>query len=182
MATNRIVYQEKRCAGNRRSWARIIEAIDRAQSGVNALIGEYLPAGKQIELPSGSLVVEVRPAGSKTNEKWTWEASLFRVRGNDLQSISETYEWDDEFDLLLHRAEQELADPVPPMISLTLSSEHRRILHEASKHLPPDCSVEEFALSSLISAAVQLIPPFRRNELISTLKAMAGDKAKRDLV
>ena len=94
-------------SGRREGWTKVFSSVDSTARGAKAFSGEYLRAGEN-SVKEGDLVVLVSPCGSVKNG-WQ-EGEICRVvSGEDgfavLESVSEEFDWRQEFLSLMNAAE-----------------------------------------------------------------------------
>lgn len=68
----RIRYNAPTSSGNRRGWGRLVTAVDKSKTNGYAFDGDFLPDGKEVDVPLGSVVIEKTPTGSVKNGSWGW--------------------------------------------------------------------------------------------------------------
>jgi hypothetical protein len=150
----RVRYRAETASGHRAGWARVVTGVTDTVSGAKSFIGYYLRDGVQVDLPAGTVVLEVFPRGSA---KHGWqEARFLRVTakpdGGDLEVLPGEWDWRDDFldirdrarDLLVEQqaaaaGENDVARaPTDPAPSMPVGTRHADCLGAAlSRHAAP---------------------------------------------
>lgn len=118
-------------SGKRSGWTKHVTNVDMTKTNGYAFEGEFIPGGKEIELPVGAILIQKNPEGSVKNG-W-WEAEVFRLSedGTLIDLAPDTkYDWKDDFlsfrDLVAEALEQEPPNPLAEFSDLELIEELER--------------------------------------------------------
>ena len=133
----RITYSKPTASGKRTGWAVAVTGLDRTQKFRKALIGDYLPEGRQIDLPEGQLVIEIVPCGSVKNG---YEGVRFyRATGPDLVHITwsdeELWDWRADHLDVLDRIEELLATETHDDQQLQATDQISKLYNEMCKQI-----------------------------------------------
>lgn len=104
MTTTKIELEHN--SGGRKSWWKCVTDIDPAQKGGYAFNGEFLSAG-EVELPAGSLLLQVVPGGSVKNP--SQEGQLFKLNEDGSKTLLVAGDWRQHSVTLRKAAEEYLA-------------------------------------------------------------------------
>lgn len=111
----RYTFEPTHSSGRRKSWERIVTAVDRTQRGAKGLIGTYLREGHQVDLAEGTVIVEVDHRGAASNTRYNLPYCVARVvvvRDGDFL-VSRWYHWTQRYLDLLDQVEAALAGAWP---------------------------------------------------------------------
>lgn len=79
-------------SGRRRGFHKLVHDVDLDVANGYAFVGEFLPDGRQCDIPLGALVVRKRPVGSFKSQRAMWAYAI--VTGSETPS---GWEWSEEF-------------------------------------------------------------------------------------
>jgi hypothetical protein len=111
----RYTFEPSHSSGGRKSWERIVTAVDRTQRGAKGLIGTYLRENQQVDLADGTVIVEVDHRGAATNTRYNLPYCVARVvvvRDEDFV-VSGWFHWTKRYLDLLDRVEAAIAGSWP---------------------------------------------------------------------
>lgn len=107
----RITYKKPEASGRRSGWAKVIVGVLDGV-GARGFDGDYLTHGNQVDIPDGSLVLEVRPLGSVKNGYE--QAYIYRATPEGFQEIF-SCDWRKKFldlkDFVVKQLQQDRNEP-----------------------------------------------------------------------
>jgi hypothetical protein len=117
MQTVRAKFKCTTASGNERSWLKLVTAVDITKKDGFAFSGEFLPLGKETDVPVGAIVVEKEPINSVKNRAYI--ANVYQVvlepiddvRNPNLEFLTE-FKWRGDF-LSFRDYVAELLQPKP---------------------------------------------------------------------
>jgi hypothetical protein len=109
----RYLFTPEPASGGRKSFERIVTGTDRSKVGVAALHGYYLQAGRQVDLPERTVLVEVCHTGPANRPDMV--ARVCIVRDDDFRT-SRWFGWRSQFLDLLDRVDAALKGTWPKLV------------------------------------------------------------------
>jgi hypothetical protein len=82
-------------SGHRKSWIKHVTACDKTKTNGYAFDGKFLPAGVEVDLPVGAVLVRVDPEGSVKNSYQSGHVLQLRPDG-ELELLA-SGNWRDDF-------------------------------------------------------------------------------------
>lgn len=68
----RVTLHRPQASGGRLGFHKTVAAVDEEKKTAYAFIGNFIPNGREIDLPEGAIIVRKTPAGSARNEEFLW--------------------------------------------------------------------------------------------------------------
>jgi hypothetical protein len=106
-----------------------VTGVEPGARGARAFAGDYLREGEQVDLPDGTVIIEIFPRGSVKNGYQT--ADIQRVERGELRTLVEDLDWRSQFLEIADAVNAALSSPTPQSLAEViagLSGDDRGVL------------------------------------------------------